>query len=371
MKLAQSSSERIACLRFPLIIGVVFIHGYAATVDFSGQTQGVAESHWLSGLIRDIISQHLARVAVPLFFLLSGYLFFLGMQWSWRQYGNKLATRLRSLVLPFLFWNGLTLVLLAIAQSLPALNSYFPEQGGAISAYTLYDYLNALFGIDRFPVAYQFWFIRDLMVMILLVPLIQFFLKFLPRFALLILFLCWFYPFWPWNIPCATACFFFYAGAFLAVLQRDIFIIDHVGKWVLPLYLAVLTADLLLMGSTFHGHIHRIGLLLGLASALYGTKFMVEMPKMKSFLLRAAGWSFFVFAVHEPLLTMTRKTAYYFLQPSSDVFVLSLYFLIPVFVVSVSVAAFSVLNMITPGFLRLIIGGRMPSDSLRKGVQNS
>jgi hypothetical protein len=150
------------------------------------------------------------------------------------------------------------------------------------------------------------------MVMILLVPLIQFLLKFLPRFALLILFLCWFYPFWPWSIPCATACFFFYAGAFLAVMQRDIFIIDRIRTWIFLLYSVVLTANLLLMGSAFHGHIHRIGLLLGLASALYCTKFIMEMPKMKSFLLRAAGWSFFVFAVHEPLLTMTRKTAYYF-----------------------------------------------------------
>ncbi|WP_339136393.1 MAG: acyltransferase [Candidatus Electrothrix sp. GW3-4] len=365
MKLAQSSSQRIACLRFPLIMGVVFIHGYAATVDFADKTRGMAASHWLSDLIRNILSQHLARIAVPLFFLLSGYLFFWGMQWSWRQYGNKLATRLRSLVLPFLFWNGLTLALLAIAQSLPALNSYFPEKGGAISAYSLYDYLNALFGIERFPVAYQFWFIRDLMIMVLLVPFLQILLRFFPRFALFILFLLWFYPYWPWTIPCATACFFFYAGALLAVSQKDLFAIDLFGHWLPFLYLMVLIADLCLMGTVFHGHLHRIGLLLGLASVLYSTKYIMELPKLKAFLLRAAGWSFWVFAVHEPLLTLTRKTAYYFLQPRSDVLVLALYFLIPVFVVTVSVAAFIVLKMKVPGFLRFLTGGRNSSQLRR------
>ncbi|MCI5179943.1 MAG: hypothetical protein D3911_11610 [Candidatus Electrothrix sp. AW3_4] len=221
MKLEQVSSQRIVCLRFPLIVGIIFIHGYAATVDFSDRTQGMVEPLWWSNLIRDIISQHFARLAVPLFFLLSGYLFFWDWQWSWHHYGRKLLSRFRSLLLPFLFWNSLTLALLALAQSIPALSSYFPDKDGAISAYSVYDYFNALLGIERFPVAYQFWFIRDLLVIVLLVPLIQIFLKFFPRGVLLVLFLFWFYPYCPWSIPCSIACFFFYAGALLAVFQKD------------------------------------------------------------------------------------------------------------------------------------------------------
>ncbi|MCI5141550.1 MAG: acyltransferase [Candidatus Electrothrix sp. ATG1] len=363
MNLDNSSSERIACLRFPLIIGIVFIHGYAATVDFSDRTQGMAESHWVSNLIRDIISQHLARLAVPLFFLLSGYLFFWGWQWSWHHYGKKLLSRFRSLCVPFLFWNSLTLALLALAQSIPALSSYFPEKGGLTSAYSMYDYLNALLGIERLPVAYQFWFIRDLLVMVLLVPLIQLFLKFFPRGALIVLFSLWFYPYCPWTIPCSTASFFFYAGALLAFLQKDIFSLDRFGRWIILIYSAVLIFDLFLLPKEIHGYIHRAGLVFGIASALYLTKFAMGQQNVRAFLLRAAAWSFFVFAFHEPLLTMTRKIVFYFLRPNSDVVVLTLYFLIPVFVVTVSVVVFSILKRTAPAFLRIIIGGRTTEHS--------
>ncbi len=56
MRLDKISSERLDCLRFPLIAGVVFIHGYGATVGFSAGAVGLAQTHWSSTFIRDIIS---------------------------------------------------------------------------------------------------------------------------------------------------------------------------------------------------------------------------------------------------------------------------------------------------------------------------
>ena len=170
MKLDKYSSERLNILRFPLIVGVVYIHAYAMDVGFSGESIGNIETSWVSDFIRDLVSQGIARVAVPLFFLMSGYLFFLGFQWSIGAYKEKLISRVNSLLVPFIFWNVLTLFLVFVAQSIPATQNYFSGNNPMISTFSAYDYINALLGIDRNPISYQFWFIRDLMFLIILVP---------------------------------------------------------------------------------------------------------------------------------------------------------------------------------------------------------
>lgn len=61
-------------LRFPLILGVLFIHNYGNIILNSyEEISGLA---YLSELLKVLISQVLARLSVPIFFLMSGYLFF-------------------------------------------------------------------------------------------------------------------------------------------------------------------------------------------------------------------------------------------------------------------------------------------------------
>jgi len=68
MKIDKTSSERLSVLRFPLIVGVVFIHAYSTEVGFSNGAVGTIDSGYLVGFMRDLISQGLARLAVPQFF---------------------------------------------------------------------------------------------------------------------------------------------------------------------------------------------------------------------------------------------------------------------------------------------------------------
>ena len=73
-------SESINMLRFPLAILVVFVHGFGADID-------IPELHasGLTGLavydyIRLLFSVVIARSAVPIFFIISGYLLFLKVE---------------------------------------------------------------------------------------------------------------------------------------------------------------------------------------------------------------------------------------------------------------------------------------------------
>ena len=114
----NESSLRLKLLRFPPIIGVIYIHAYGTVIHYSGGSLGTADLNSLTNVIRILLSEGIARTAVPLFFLMSGYLFFATFHWSQQTYLNKILSRLRSLLIPFLFWNLAALAFIALAQAI-------------------------------------------------------------------------------------------------------------------------------------------------------------------------------------------------------------------------------------------------------------
>jgi peptidoglycan/LPS O-acetylase OafA/YrhL len=99
-------------LRFPLIVGVVFIHSFGQPFDFPAVDFGQLSGTDCYNLFRVSISKVLTHVCVPTFYLISGYLFFVGLEkWDNNIYIRKLKKRCKSLLAPFLIWNTIALVL--------------------------------------------------------------------------------------------------------------------------------------------------------------------------------------------------------------------------------------------------------------------
>ena len=110
-------SELIGQLRLPLVILVTYAHSYGAVdPDYSLLT-----SEWDSyEVLKLLVSQTLVKVVVPVFFMISGYLFFNNVErWNLHVYGGKLKRRLWTLFLPYVVWNIL------MAVKLNHLNSSF------------------------------------------------------------------------------------------------------------------------------------------------------------------------------------------------------------------------------------------------------
>ena len=359
MRIDKLSSERHSVLRFPLIVSVVFIHAYGTEVGLAKGAIGVGSSSYLSDFVRNLISQGIARPAVPLFFLVSGYFFFLGFSWSIANYKKKLNSRIKTLLIPFLFWNVFTLLLFALAQYIPATQVYFSGKNDPISTFGVYDFFNAIIGIDRPPISYQFWFIRDLIVMVLLTPVVNLAIRGIPKFFLAGIFVLWFFNLWPLYMPSVVAFTFFYAGAYFASSNTSLFALDRFGIAILSSYSVILLIDTLTKGYEFNIYIHNTGVLLGVASALFLSKIIVRTDKLKRALLWAGSCSFFVFAVHEPLLTVVKKSIYKVLVPNSDAMVLALYVFIPAFVIVLSILLYVSMRFIAPRFLSVISGGRI------------
>jgi surface polysaccharide O-acyltransferase-like enzyme len=356
--LSEEASLRLKILRFPLIVGVVFIHNYDLTSRMHGGAIGLAHAGETFDFVRNIISQGVARVSVPLLFLIAGYLFFMDFQPTLNSLLAKLKSRSRTLLLPFIFWNVATLAIIALAQSLPAASKYLSGRTAPISSLDGATLLDEIFGVHGMPISYQFWFIRDLMVLVLLAPLIYVLCRRLGIPILLALLALWMADAWPLSVPTLDATFFFMVGAWLALKKLDPFFTDRIGPVAMMLYIPALLLDAAWFGSAGDDLIHKASILLGVASVLWITRFAIRSDDIKNHLVRLSGASFFVFAAHEPFLTICRKILFKLVAPHSSYVALGFYFLIPIFVIFVLASLHPKMKVRFPRFTALSCGGR-------------
>ena len=98
------SSSTISYLRFPLTTGVVFIHfSLADGLTINKVQYGMENPEWYLHIV-NFFSEVLARICVPLFYIISGYLFFNRREFSGSMYRQKLKSRFRTLLMVKVWW---------------------------------------------------------------------------------------------------------------------------------------------------------------------------------------------------------------------------------------------------------------------------
>ena len=100
------TSQTINFLRFPLIICVVSIH---TVFIVPGNLRGYEVFKYILGCFTGL--------AVPMFFIISSFLFFYDMkEFDTQKWCVKLKKRIRTLLMPYLFWNLCYLLFMLIVQ---------------------------------------------------------------------------------------------------------------------------------------------------------------------------------------------------------------------------------------------------------------
>ncbi len=94
----------------------------------------------------------------------------------------------------------------------------------------------------------------------------------------------------------------------------------------------------------------------GLVLALKASRGLAE-SRWRDRLVMLGNASFFVFAVHEPLVTVGKKLAFRTL-PMTVGTVLVTYAVLPVLVIGFALVLHRILSAVAPAFLRVITGGR-------------
>src|SRR5262245_17482308 len=211
----QELSQTISFARITLIVGLVFLHydsfPNARISPFRGldTTQDQVATFVQSFVLFFFFS------VVPLLSMISGWLFFSFLSDPATALLSRIRRRFVSLYLPLVFWNTLFLaILLGIFYAAPhypllaQMNIDFGTAGPR-------DYVNALFGISAHPVGFQFWFVRDLFVTVLVSPLLWMMLTRAPLFGAVVLGVSWLVGHDLWIFFRTDVVFFFYVGGLI------------------------------------------------------------------------------------------------------------------------------------------------------------
>lgn len=347
--LSPNDSARLDALRFPLIVLVIYIHARAATLTLKSTNAGLDPA----ALARIVIGDGVARTAVPLFFVLSGYFLFLGQSgWSWPVFGKKLKRRVRTLLVPYVFWNVLLFVVLSVAQ-VTTLRVFF-NTDGILANMDFTTQMRWVLGFQRYPIAYQFWFLRDLIVLVLITPVLFFVAR--QAWSLMIftgvLGALWITNIWPIEIPAIEALLFFFIGLSAGLHRRSLLSVPPLVPLV-AIYAALMATVIAVQETIFADAAQRVLVATGILVALAIVRALPE-RSMRS-VAALAGASFFVFAVHEPLTTTLLKLSFHFL-PDAPLISLIIYLIVPIIVVGISLAAYALSVRLAPAFTRGVTG---------------
>ena len=110
----ELSSKVISFLRFPLAVGIVFLHTAIPSIPSDAVWgDGYQVYTWISSFGSKI----LCTVCVPAFFFISGYLFFIKVEnYSMIDYKKKLQSRFKTLFIPYILWNSFLVIILLAKQ---------------------------------------------------------------------------------------------------------------------------------------------------------------------------------------------------------------------------------------------------------------
>jgi surface polysaccharide O-acyltransferase-like enzyme len=289
------------------MIMVVFLHSY--NLDIKQGSQLVLFDKDYNWLVQNFISNGITRIAVPLFFLISGFLFVYSSSFTLEDYKVKVTRRLKTLVIPYLFWTLFGLLLYFVLQSIPQSQGFFTKK--LIKEYDFIEWLNAIFNE---PIPYQLWFLKDLIVMVFLSPLIVFAVKKLKMLYLSIIFICWMLS-QDTVFLTSEALFFFSAGMCLSVFKPESIALKSKKTYLMLLvwFLILTTKTILPLFETnelLKSIFLKASILIGIV-ALWGflDRFTNRLATNKVFLYGMT-FSFFIYLFHEPLLTIVKKALF-------------------------------------------------------------
>lgn len=220
----RSFSKKVTTVLFLMSMLVVLIHNdntmvYGIKRDFTS----------FAGAFIKLLSQDLGSLAVPMFFLLSGGLFYrFDLREGWSTLRGKLSRRIYSTLVPYLLWNIIyTGIYLILPQSIAWLRT-----GTSPGSNFLWKLLRGVFLAEY---CFSFWYLRNLMVLMLLSPLIMTLLrhKYVSLAATALWGLAAAMEWNPADWLYSSSVFYYLSGAWLMQYRRDFFLKQRSSLWLL------------------------------------------------------------------------------------------------------------------------------------------
>lgn len=356
-----------------MIVGLVVHHIFAIPNSGFFPRHGLGlETLNLANLLNAIVHWS-TMAAVPILSIISGYLYFARPK---VQHPLLLKKRVKSILLPSLAWTTFWLIfgyLLAKAGRPYGLFQWL-DYGLLADPFSWLTWLNGIIGITSPPMAYQFWFIHDLVLTLLLAPVIGWLIQRAGWGFILVLTGIWLLDAIPFPFFYGNVLYFFCLGAFITTQGQSLSGLAEAGqRWRLIglglfcfLLVGRLAQELHPLFSTYLW----LCLLRLAGVATLGLYVHRHLKHPNSWARRISAYSpyaFFIFATHYPLIDFY-KTVFERIpgQTTAPGQLLSL-LLIPVLTVTTCVLVAKLFARITPNIFAFLNGGRAIKPSQGSG----
>lgn len=359
--LSERSSRALAGIRFPLVLMVLAMHVHPEALH-----AGPVFSPAVTALTQ------LGFMAVPCFFLMSGYLFFRGLEdWDWKAYGRKLRSRVHTLLIPYLIFNLLCIAAPLAGVDNPARNpDALPVFGWFWDSVTYNAGAENWLGFSLqlfYPENVPLWYVRDLMLMCVISPLVFVAVRRVPALVLPVLALLFVLGIGNgWRGFSNSALLFFSLGGFFAVRRIDLPLWAYMRRGVLiPAALALWVAVVWLAEAPFVQQFQQL-FYLAASFATLSLAYALSVREPSPLALRLSESSFFVYALHMvtfgsfSMLGGIDSLLASLLSAGTSAFGAWCYmFIAPAAVASACFLLFMLLRRLCPPVLAVLTGGRL------------
>lgn len=349
----KTISKIIDFIRFPMACAVVLLHTPGKYTNWSHYTLDDLKYFSLYDHM-SLISNIICQIAVPIFFLISGYLFYN----KEKSYTQKLRKRTKTILMPYFIWNGITFFLMILIKILGIYINHKPISGFLeyITPINILKYFIGNFenSFTWQPIDSPLWFIRDLYIMFLLYPILHLILHHLKSIIVIIsaIYIC---NIWS-GFPCLQfqTLYFFSIGIYLKMY--DINILEKIEHYkiiissivIISFILRYLTGNRIFMPTfilTFSC------LTIYLVSQLKIKKFFTYVQMLKKY-------SFFIFAIHIIIIERLWAILYHpCLSKIEWIHCLS-YIINPIIIIIICLFLYKFLEKTYPKFLSIATGTR-------------
>ena len=356
-------SKRISALRFVFVVLVVFIHSNMnMAIHLTDGDFVVAMPLWIQ-IINDTFSIYWGGIAVPTFFIISGYLFFAKPN----PFVVTIRTKFKRLVIPYCLWIILTILIYYIGQSFEFSKPYFsvlPER--IIRDWSISDFLSAFWNKSGGnPLVFQFWYLRNLMIMMLISPLIKCCAEKFPM--AFFIFTTALYTAEMLHITAIpyglTGALFYFSLGYYAVKNIGKIIEwldairwrDFIAAYMISFVLMVYTNMNSLIDNDL---INWFNLLFTICFAIKIAGVACKKEKLFEKLSYLSGFSFWIYAIHTPFILQPIRKISAQLIPMHDAWILVQFFGDVILCVGISLGLGIVLKKLFPKFYQLLNGGK-------------
>ncbi|MBQ9009207.1 MAG: acyltransferase [Clostridia bacterium] len=357
-------SREIRVLSFWGMVAVVLGHAYNYTDSFLLPTTRIAEGMQIGPMIEFFFSNAMVKFCTPVFFTISGYLLFASVEhFTLSVYLEKIRGRLRSLVVPYLFW-----VLLWTGMGMLLMKAFGNETFPILLEKLGDSPERALESIYFHPLPFQFWYIKDLLILSLLSPLFYLLVVGLKGFSVLIFLVLWLMNISAPYLTSMEGPLFFTFGVFLAMHGARSGLLSDTRprprKWMLCISFCWTgaCAAYTLISAMISSHpvadltlfiMCRLSTILGVCSVFILVDFFYGQEQDER---KIPSSSFLLFALHEPLQHMIYQRI--LSNGGPDSLHLLLYFGLPVVLVLLLNGLTRILKQHLPKFHAFVTGGR-------------